>query len=1133
MNPIIHSRVSANANLIFTEPHLDAPIEFKPTSFRKENSKSMTSTSSSNDNDSKSRATLIDDSSSVEEVGDEEEEEANEKANDHHDDENNVNNEADDNEKDNDKEGDDETSPSLVFTDNNVVGDYSTTTTASVPVPTATASSSPEINRGQKLSLDTSNVTTTTTTTEQSPVPPPMSPHRLAATGKSPSASLEDLVSSRSRSHSQSSSQVPSRTPSSASQLRHKSHENNMNQTLDPVSVISSFGKEENTTTNGTTPLSPQLRSLKEQKDVEEQEDENMNARTPSSSARSSVGSYASSSANRSRATSRAGQTQPPPPLPQGTVPFPDTPSNNSNTSATTTPATTGTTSPRPDRSDSGTRRRRGTLNGGKSVKGVLSNIVNSMRDGTSGGIGRRTTSSSQTSSGSSGLENSTGNLKISDPYDAKHLTHVGFNFDTGQFTGIPKEWEQLLMNSGISKTEAEQHPQAVIDVMKFYQDRSNDRSADDDVWKKFEKSKAPSAALLSPTSPSTSQGQFQDYFSKPRPAPQPTSPTQQQQVNGSALTTSGVSEAHNFIPSRPAPKPPARSASRTAPKPPTTPGSAPTATTSAGTTPQQPAAVATTQGLAPSPHITPGTAKSKSPSSTTPNTSTTPTNGSSSSVNNRSTPQQKPSSPPPRPPPAPPLGVPSVHANFDANEMAQKRMQDLQQQHDVQHGQYKERHPHHQLSSTLRQQQQQQQQQHLRQQQIQEQQQQQLQAQRQAEKRRLQQQQEELRRKQEEKQRAAAVAVTGHHHQNIQQASATSPERKDTSNNNNNAQDQQKELLQLQKATNGAVGGQPAAHGGTGKDPAAQQRRREAKRRKDNEVLAKLNTICTPGDPTKLYRNLSKIGQGASGGVYTAYETSSQSSVAIKQMILEQQPKKELIVNEILVMKESKHKNIVNFIDSYLHHGDLWVVMEYMEGGSLTDVVTYNMMTEGQIGAVCRETLKGLDHLHSKNVIHRDIKSDNVLLSMKGDIKLTDFGYCAQINETNAKRTTMVGTPYWMAPEVVSRKEYGPKIDVWSLGIMAIEMIEGEPPYLNESPIRALYLIVTNGTPELKDKESLSPVFQSFLDWCLQVEVENRANAIQLLEHEFIQKADSVRNLAPLVKAARMAKAAERGSMK
>jgi p21-activated kinase 1 len=139
---------------------------------------------------------------------------------------------------------------------------------------------------------------------------------------------------------------------------------------------------------------------------------------------------------------------------------------------------------------------------------------------------------------------------------------------------------------------------------------------------------------------------------------------------------------------------------------------------------------------------------------------------------------------------------------------------------------------------------------------------------------------------------------------------------------------------------------------------PATIVRRREPKKltQKDFEVLAKLQQICSEGDPTKLYRNLQKIGQGASGGVYTAYQVGTNALVAIKQMNLEAQPKKDLIINEILVMKESRHKNIVNYIDSFLYKGDLWVVMEYMEGGSLTDVVTANIMTEGQIAAVSRE---------------------------------------------------------------------------------------------------------------------------------------------------------------------------------
>lgn len=156
-------------------------------------------------------------------------------------------------------------------------------------------------------------------------------------------------------------------------------------------------------------------------------------------------------------------------------------------------------------------------------------------------------------------------------------------------------------------------------------------------------------------------------------------------------------------------------------------------------------------------------------------------------------------------------------------------------------------------------------------------------------------------------------------------------------------------------------------------------------------DVVASLRRICSEGDPRNIYRGFTKIGQGASGGVYTGHERGTNRLVAIKQMNLEQQPKKDLIINEILVMKDSSHPNIVNFIDSYLCDGELWVVMEYMEGGSLTDVVTFNIMTEGQIASVCRETLRGLQHLHSKGVIHRDIKSDNILLSSEGNIKLSE----------------------------------------------------------------------------------------------------------------------------------------------
>jgi serine/threonine protein kinase len=257
--------------------------------------------------------------------------------------------------------------------------------------------------------------------------------------------------------------------------------------------------------------------------------------------------------------------------------------------------------------------------------------------------------------------------------------------------------------------------------------------------------------------------------------------------------------------------------------------------------------------------------------------------------------------------------------------------------------------------------------------------------------------------------------------------------------------------------------------------------------------------------------------------------DSRSNKQVAIKKMKLDDENSK-LLAGEIHMMKSSNHPNIVNYLDSYIVKNELWVVMEYMANGMLTEwLEQYGygdcQMSETEIAFVCRETLKGLKYIHGMHRVHRDIKSDNILLGEDGGVKLADFGYAAQLTQQKAKRTTVVGTPYWMAPEVINGNDYDIKVDIWSLGIMVMEMAEGEPPYMEFPPLRALFLITTQGIPPLKEADKWSPEMRDFLSKCLTKEVSERPDASTLLKHPFLLKAGVPGCLLPNIKKAQKIK--------
>uniref|UniRef100_A0A8D0DSU6 non-specific serine/threonine protein kinase n=1 Tax=Salvator merianae TaxID=96440 RepID=A0A8D0DSU6_SALMN len=307
---------------------------------------------------------------------------------------------------------------------------------------------------------------------------------------------------------------------------------------------------------------------------------------------------------------------------------------------------------------------------------------------------------------------------------------------------------------------------------------------------------------------------------------------------------------------------------------------------------------------------------------------------------------------------------------------------------------------------------------------------------------------------------------------------------------------------------------------------PAPQQPRspqREPQRVSHEQFRAALQMVVDPGDPRSYLDNFIKIGEGSTGIVCIATVKSSGKLVAVKKMDLRKQQRRELLFNEVVIMRDYQHENVVEMYNSYLVADELWVVMEFLEGGALTDIVTHTRMNEEQIAAVCLSVLKALSVLHAQGVIHRDIKSDSILLTHDGRVKLSDFGFCAQVNKEVPRRKSLVGTPYWMAPELISRLPYGPEVDIWSLGVMVIEMVDGEPPYFNEPPLKAMKMIRDNLPPKLKNLHKVSPSLKGFLDRLLVRDPAQRATANELLKHPFLGKAGPPSCIVPLMRQNRM----------
>ncbi|CAH8459433.1 unnamed protein product [Schistosoma mattheei] len=273
------------------------------------------------------------------------------------------------------------------------------------------------------------------------------------------------------------------------------------------------------------------------------------------------------------------------------------------------------------------------------------------------------------------------------------------------------------------------------------------------------------------------------------------------------------------------------------------------------------------------------------------------------------------------------------------------------------------------------------------------------------------------------------------------------------------------------------------------------------------------LRQFVKPNDPKEEYKILAPIGSGTYGDVFKAVHRERRTLVAVKVMKIDLKDDIRSICQEIHTLRECRHPNIVQFYGSYLRNNKLWICMEYCGGQSMQDIYLYTRrpLEEDCIAFVSRETLQGLNFMHNRGRIHRDIKGANILLTDDGHVKVADFGVAAQLNTSIAKRTTLIGTPYWMAPEVASIESrgsgYDGKCDIWGVGITAIEYAELQPPMFDLDPRKALQILGSRNykPPSLQDRHKWSPLFHSFIKCCLIKAERRRPDAATMLTHNFV----------------------------